>query len=141
MFIMSAKDQVHQHVVTALKKDGWDITHDPFKVRWKTRKLQIDIGAEKLIAAQKDAQQIAVEIKSFIGANDLEDLYHALGQFIVYRQALTKAEPQRILFLAIDAKAFQQLFDDPEGEALRAKEDIKLLVFDRHTEEIVLWKQ
>jgi len=138
---MSAKDQVHHHVVTALKKDGWDITHDPFKVRWKTRKLQIDIGAEKLIAAQKDKQQIAVEIKSFIGANDLEDLYHALGQFVVYRQALAKVEPERILFLAIDAKAFSQLFDDPDGEALRAKEDIKLLVFDRHTEEIVLWKQ
>lgn len=83
---MSAKDQVHQHVVVALQKDGWTITHDPFKVRWKTRKLQIDIGAEKLIAAQKDAQQIAVEIKSFIGANDLEDLYHALGQFILYRR-------------------------------------------------------
>ena len=138
---MSAKDQVHQHVVEALRKDGWTITHDPFKVRWKTRKLQIDIGAEKLIAAQKDAQQIAVEIKSFIGANDLEDLYHALGQFILYRKALRKIEPQRILFLAIDVKAFSQIFDDPEGESLRAEEDIKLLVFDKQTEEIVLWKQ
>ena len=44
---MSAKDQVHQQVVNALKKDGWTITHDPFKVRWKTRKLQVDLGAEK----------------------------------------------------------------------------------------------
>jgi len=50
---MSAKDQVHQQVVNALKKDGWTITHDPFKVRWKTRKLQVDLGAEKLIAAEK----------------------------------------------------------------------------------------
>lgn len=33
---MSAKDKVHQQVVNALKKDGWTITQDPFKVRWKT---------------------------------------------------------------------------------------------------------
>jgi XisH protein len=138
---MSAKDQVHQHVVVALQKDGWTITHDPFKVRWKTRKLQIDIGAEKLIAAQKDTEQIAVEIKSFIGANDLEDLYHAPGQFILYRKALRKVEPQRILFLALDVKAFSQIFDDPEGKSLRAEEEIKLLVFDKDTEEIVLWKK
>ena len=138
---MSAKDQVHQHVVIALQKDGWTITHDPFKVQWKNRKLQIDIGAEKLIAAQKGMEQIAVEIKSFLGANDLEDLYHALGQFILYRKALRRFEPQRLLFLAIDLKVFNQIFDDPEGESLRAEEDIKLLVFDKHTEEIILWKQ
>ena len=138
---MAARDVFHAAVRQALITDGWTITHDPFKVRWKTRKLQIDIGAEKLIAAQKDAQQIAVEIKSFIGANDLEDLYHALGQFILYRKALRKVEPQRTLFLALDVKAFSQIFDDPEGESLRAEEDIKLLVFDKDTEEIVLWKK
>ncbi|HEY7547749.1 MAG TPA: element excision factor XisH family protein, partial [Blastocatellia bacterium] len=71
---MPAKDKAHQQVVNALRKDGWTITHDPFKVRWKTRKLLVDLGAEKLIAAQKEADKIAVEIKSFVGANDLEDL-------------------------------------------------------------------
>jgi XisH protein len=137
---MSAKDQVHQQVVVALKKDGWTITHDPFKVRWKTRKLQVDLGAEKLIAAEKDARRIAVEIKSFIGASDLEDLYQAIGQFILYRKALRKADPDRVLFLAIDIVAFKQIFDDPEGESLRAEEGINLLVFDKHTEDVILWK-
>ena len=132
---MSAKDQVHQQVVNALKKDGWTITHDPFKVRWKTRKLQVDLGAEKLIAAEKDARRIAVEIKSFIGANDLEDLYQA-----TYRKALRMADPDRVLFLAIDIVAFKQIFDDPEGESLRAEEGINLLVFDKHTEDVILWK-
>jgi hypothetical protein len=41
---MPAKDEVHEQVVRALKKDGWIITHDPFKVRWKTRKLLVDLG-------------------------------------------------------------------------------------------------
>ena len=138
---MPAKDKVHQQVVNALKKDGWIITHDPFKVRWKTRKLLVDLGAEKLIAAERGTDKIAVEIKSFIGASDLEDLYQALGQFILYRRALRRADPGRTLFLAIDEKVFKQMFDDPEGEGLRTEEAINLLVFDQGTEEIVLWKQ
>jgi hypothetical protein len=138
---MSARDKVHQQVVNALLKDGWAITHDPFKVRWKTRKLLVDLGAEKLIAAEKEADRIAVEVKSFVGASDLEDLYQAIGQFILYRKALRHADPDRVLFLAIDAAIFSQLFDDPEGESLRAEEGINLLVFDKHAEEIVPWKQ
>jgi hypothetical protein len=138
---MPAKDKVHQQVVSAMKKDGWTITHDPFKVRWKTRKLLVDLGAEKLIAAQKGTDKIAVEIKSFIGASDLEDLYQAIGQFILYRKALRKADPERTLFLAIDVRVYKQMFDDPEGESLRTEEGINLLVFDQGTEEIVLWKR
>jgi hypothetical protein len=99
------------------------------------------VGAEKLIAAQKGTDKIAVEIKSFIGASDLEDLYQAIGQFILYRQALRKVDPMRTLFLAIDVGAFKRMFDDPEGESLRVEEGINLLVFDKGTEEIVLWKR
>ena len=128
---MPAKDRVHDQVVNALKKDGWTVTHDPFKVRWKTRKLLVDLGAEKLIAAERDTDKIAVEIKSFIGANDLEDLYQAIGQFVLYRKALRKADPLRTLYLAIDEGAFKLIFDDPEGESLRAEENINLLVFDK----------
>ena len=138
---MPAKDKVHQQVVTALKKDGWTVTHDPFKVHWKTRKLLVDLGAEKLIAAERGTDKIAVEIKSFIGASDLEDLYQAIGQFILYRRALKRADPGRTLFLAIDVRVFKHMFDDAEGEALRTEEGINLLVFDQGTEEILLWKQ
>ena len=138
---MSAKDKVHHHVVNALKKDGWTITHDPLKVQWKTRKLLVDLGAEKLLAAQKETEQIAVEIKSFIGASDLDDLYRAIGQFILYRKALRMMTSDRVLFLAIEQNIFRQIFDDPIGESLRAEESINLLVFDQQTEEIVLWKK
>ncbi len=138
---MAAKDKVHDQVVNALKKDGWTITHDPLKVLWKKRKLYVDLGAEKLIAAQKDESKIAVEIKSFIGANDLDDLYQAIGQFILYRKAMKMAAPERTLYLAIDTLVFRQLFDDEDGESLRAEESINLLVFDKHKEEVVLWKQ
>jgi hypothetical protein len=138
---MPARDKVHQQVVNALRKDGWTITHDPFKVAWKKRKLQIDLGAERLVAAQKGDDKIAVEIKSFVGANDLEDLYQALGQFILYRKALGVEAPNRTLFLAIKVETYQEMFADKEGESLRAGEGINILVVHTNLEEIVLWKQ
>jgi len=138
---MSAKDKVHQQFVNALKKDGWTSTHDPFRVLWKKRTLQVDLGAERLLAAEKGSDKIAVEIKSFIGANDLEDLYQAIGQFVLYRKAIRRADPERIFFLAITDTAYRLVFDDEEGESLRVEEGMKLVVFDHNREEILLWKQ
>jgi len=36
---MAAKDLYHDTVKTALEKDGWIITHDPFYIRLGTRKV------------------------------------------------------------------------------------------------------
>ena len=40
----------------------------------------INLGAEKLIAAEKDSVKIAVEIKSFVSPSEIQDLENALGQ-------------------------------------------------------------
>ena len=47
--------------------------------------LQIDLGAERLIAAEKGIEKIAVEVKSFVGSSKIEDLRDAVGQFVIYR--------------------------------------------------------
>ena len=62
---MSAKDFFHDHVRDALEADGWTITSDPFFVRVGKKNLPIDLAAERLIAAERDAEKIAVEIKRF----------------------------------------------------------------------------
>jgi hypothetical protein len=36
---MSAKDFYHNSVKTALEKDGWTITHDPFLLGYGVRKI------------------------------------------------------------------------------------------------------
>lgn len=137
---MSAKDLYHDAVKNALVNDSWEITHDPLRVPWrKTRTLQIDLGARMLIAAVKDARKIAVEIKSFLGISDLDDLYKAVGQFTVYRLALQKVEPDRELFLAIHHEAYQEHFSDEWGESFRQQANLKLVVFDKQTEEILKW--
>lgn len=50
---MPARDIYHNSVRNALEKDNWQITKDPFIIQWGTRDLYIDLGAEKLIAAEK----------------------------------------------------------------------------------------
>ena len=137
---MSARDLFHDAVRNALVKDGWEITHDPLRVQWrKTRTMQIDLGAQMLLAALKDARKIAVEVKSFIGISDLDDLYKAIGQFTIYRLVLQKVEPDREIFLAIHHEAYQQHFSDEWGELFRQQAHLKLVVFDKQTEEILQW--
>lgn len=136
---MAAKDIYHQHVRRALEKDGWKITDDPLSVRWLGRTLQVDLAAERLIAAEKGAEKIAVEVKSFLSYSPIEDLRDAIGQFIIYRSALRAKHPHRKLYLAIREDVFTNLFEEPEGEVLRTEEHISLIVFDADREEITKW--
>jgi len=55
-----ARDKFHYIVRTALEKDGWTITHDPYPLQLTRRKLGIDLGAEKVIAAVRELEKIAV---------------------------------------------------------------------------------
>ena len=61
-----AKDFFHKAVVDSLTKDNWAITQDPYRLVLSKRVLEIDIGAEPIIAAQKGLEKIAVEVKSFL---------------------------------------------------------------------------
>jgi hypothetical protein len=136
---MPAKDFYHDHVRNALINDGWTITHEQMRIPWQTTSVLIDLGAERLIEAEKGSRKIAVEVKSFLGVSELAELYSALGQFILYRNALAEHQPERTLFLALRESAFNHLFTHRDGESLRAREEIKLLVFDEERQEILQW--
>ncbi len=55
-----AKDKFHQAVKNALIKEEWAITDDPLFLQFGGVDLFVDLGAEKMIAAQKENYQIAV---------------------------------------------------------------------------------
>ena len=135
---MPAKDIYHDTVRTALDKDGWTITHDPLIIRWGKRDLYIDLGEEKIIAAEKDNQKIAIEIKSFVGKLSIDDLEKALGQYILYYDLLTKLKSERTLYLAIHQQAFADI-EDPIGQVLLDNKRLKLLIFDEIEEVILRW--
>jgi hypothetical protein len=73
-----AKDLFHDAVRNALIKDGWQITEDPLFLKIGGVELYIDLGAEKLIAAERKNEKIAAEIKSFINPSSLTDFHLAI---------------------------------------------------------------
>ncbi len=136
---MPAKDFYHDAAKNALIKDGWTVTHDPYKVQVGKRDLFIDLGAQKLLAAEKGERKIAVEVKSFVGRSEVEDLRNALGQFVLYRNALGEKDPEREIFLAIRETIFAEVFQEPVGEMLIRNGEVRLIVFDKEREEILRW--
>ncbi|MGD1901530.1 MAG: element excision factor XisH family protein [Geitlerinemataceae cyanobacterium] len=63
---MPARDIYHNEVRNALIKDGWNITDDPYTLEYKGLRLYADLGAEKLLVAERGQQTIAVEIKRLV---------------------------------------------------------------------------
>ncbi len=102
--------------------------------------MYIDLGAEKIIAAQKDEQKIAVEIKSFIGASTISEFHLAIGQFINYRYALEEEDPERILYLAVPQTVYNDFFKLSFIQSIIRRSQLKLLVYDVEQEEIVQWQ-
>jgi hypothetical protein len=136
---MAAKDIYHDQVRKALERDGWTITHDPLTLPWGRTSVQIDLGAERLIAAEKGARKIAVEIKSFLSRSRVDDLEDALGQLWLYRYLLNRHQPERELFLAVSQNVYDDFISQPHVAEFLEAESVRLLVFDPQTEEVVEW--
>jgi hypothetical protein len=134
-----AKDIFHEHVKEALKKDGWTVTHDPLKINHLKQPLEIDLGAEMMIGAERDAAKIAVEIKSFLSHSRIYDFHLALGQFKTYFRLLKKAEPERTLFLAIPIDAYTDFFNTPFGKEAIEEENLKIIVYNPKLKTVELW--
>ena len=107
---MSRKDAFHDVVRHALEKDDWTITHDPLILRYELGNLYIDLGAEKVFAAERAGQKIAVEVKSFLKNSAVSEFYTALGQFISYRILLAEQYPEYVLYLAVPMDTYTSLF-------------------------------
>jgi hypothetical protein len=137
---MPARDFYHDVVKTALQKDGWTITHDPYRLKLtRGKNLFVDLGAERLIAAEKGRAKIAIEIKSFRSASEMKDLEEALGQFVLYEHLLTRYEPDRKLYLAVPDEVRQSVFEEEAGTVIIEDKIIRLFTFNPTEEVIVKW--
>jgi hypothetical protein len=110
---MSARDAFHYIVRSALEKDGWNITDDPLYISFGRVDIEIDLAAEKLLAAERQGEKIALEVKSFLAASAITEFHKALGQYINYRTMLELDDPERILYLAVPLFAYNNFFTRP----------------------------
>ena len=129
----------HNEVRAALIKDDWTITNDPLSIKLKRQSIHVDLGAERPLAAEKDGQKIAVEIKSFQDDSPIYEIQRALGQYLFYRYRLQKRHPDRVVWLALPVKALTLFGREPEiGEMMRHY-GVFILIYDAKKETIVRW--
>ena len=138
---MAAKDRFHDAVKQALQKEEWVITADPLILKIDKVKFEIDLAAEKVFAAEKAGQKIAVEIKSFLNTSAVTDFHSALGQFLNYRLGLQMTEPDRTLYLAIPIDIFESFFQERFTQEAIRQYQVKLIVYEPIQEVIIEWKE
>lgn len=139
---MSRRDTYHEHVKRALVKDGWQITHDPFTITYEGTSLSTDLGAQKARARAKRriaVEVIAVEVKDFDGLGMMSEFEKALGQYRLYRALLDEDEPDRALFLAVRHEVWTEFFQRPAIQVAVKANQVHLVIFDEHKEEILQW--
>ncbi|MEQ8538229.1 MAG: element excision factor XisH family protein [Coleofasciculus sp. D1-CHI-01] len=129
----------HNEVKNALSKDGWRITNDPYTLDYKGLRLYADLGAEKLLAAEKEEQKIAVEIKVFNSPSQVTELQKAIGQYNMYHSILKRVSPDRKLFLAISEEVYNDFFQKPAIQDIISDQKIHLIVFNPDQEVIRQW--
>ncbi len=134
-----ARDKIHEAVKNALIRDGWQITHDPYPLQYEDVSVQIDLAAQKLLAAERGDHKIAVEIKSFLSRSGIYDFERALGQYVLYQMYLEEVEPKRELYLAVSNFTYQELFERKGIQLAVRKGRLKLIIVHLKHEEIMSW--
>ncbi|NEQ73537.1 MAG: fatty-acid oxidation protein subunit alpha [Okeania sp. SIO2C9] len=136
---MAAKDIFHEAVKRALEKDQLIITKEPLELEWEEVIVKINLGAERLIAANRGNEKIAVEIKSFVSISAISSFHTALGQFLNYRIMLEVNDPERLLYLAVPVEAYQTFFQSRLAQVVIKPYQLKLIIYKPKTEEIIQW--
>jgi hypothetical protein len=136
---MPAYDTFHEAVKRGLIKDGWTITDDPYAIEFGKIDMYIDLAAERMIAAERGNELIAVEIKSFLGPSLLTNFHSALGQFINYRTVLQHKDPGRSLYLAVPKSVHYEFFSHILVQEVVRNCAIQLIVFDPEEEVLEQW--
>ena len=136
---MAAKDLFHEAVKAALQKEQWQITAEPLVVKVDKVKFEVDLAGDRLLAADKETEKIAIEIKSFVGSSIITDFHLALGQFINYRVALALLHPERKLYLAVPLDTFNSFFQERLAQEVIRECQLKLIIYNPLKAEITQW--
>jgi hypothetical protein len=131
---MPQLDVCHDQVVHALEKDGWVVSPVPHAIRAPGRRYPL---LADFRARRGQDEIIIVEIKCFVD-EALEDLYSAIGQYLVYRYLLRQSVANPRLYLAVPTHAYYGIFRDI-GVGIINEAQIRLIVVNMVDEVIEQW--
>jgi len=135
---MPASDSCEPQVINALAKAGWHLLKRHYAIRLGGASRGI-VFADLLI--EKNNQLvIVVEIKCFADVHILmDDLYHAIGQYIIYQNALALKPSSEPVVLALPENAYHQLMASSAIQNTFQNAKIKVVIIDLIREEVVQW--
>jgi hypothetical protein len=131
-------DTCHAQVVRALQKDGWRIEVEQVLIATDDRHGYVDLRAMRESNGTRH-QIMLVEIKCFPDRNSTtEDLYVAIGQYIIYRAIMIELGMAIPLYLAVSDDVFETVFDSSVRWAI-SDSRIRLVIVSLETETIREW--
>jgi XisH protein len=132
---MAVKDVFHDVVKVALQKEGWKITDDPLTLEVGEQVFYIGLGAAQL----SGDRQIAVAIKSFVGAASILKFQLALVEFLNYRSLLERRQRDRTLYLAVPTQNYTGFLREDFLQKSLQDSQVKMIVFDPTPRTIRQW--
>lgn len=102
-------------------------------------KFEIDLGAERLLGAERAGERIAIENKTFLSDSPITDYHAALGQFLNYRLALELNDPNRKLYLAVPVTVHEAFFQREFLQISVERYQINRIVYEPVNEVILQW--
>lgn len=100
---------------------------------------EVDLAAEKFLAAEKGIDKILVEIKSFAKKSMIYEFHEVLGQYLNYESAVELNELGRIVFLAISEEVYLKMTEVQFITGQLKKFKIKIIVVDILNKKVLQW--
>lgn len=137
---MPALDQCHDQVIRAFQKDGWQVERAPFRVSTPSRTVFVDVRFTH--RSNGITQQIVlIEIKCFPDDSSItQELYGAIGQYLIYRAMLAERQMPDPIFLSIPEDIYTRSFD-PAVQRVINEGKINVVIVNIYEERIVQWIQ
>ena len=133
---MPARDKIHEAVIRALEKQGWRVEREHYKLYPPERVLFVDLHIKNM----NDERNVLVDINSYHESGaQIQILANAIGKYLIYRQAMDFLEIEAPLYLAVPEMAYNGVLSESWLTPLFDQLQIKWIVVDVVSEEVVLW--
>ena len=137
---MPAIDQCEAEVIRALQKSGWRVTHQPFAIKIERSRAGYIYADLRLQRESDSANIIVVEVKCFDSSRTLlEEFYHAVGQYLVYRNALQANQINVSVYLTVPIAVYKEFFLQPLIQSVVKDIHLNVIVIDLDHEEVSQW--
>lgn len=135
---MPAIDSCEPQVMRAFQKAGWGLLYKPYIVRAGTeRGIYIDLCLRHQV---NNSLLLMVEVKCFPASRSvLDEFYHAMGQYLFYRNVLKLNNIEIPIYLTIPDFVFERLSSQAAFQMTLQESGVKWVIVNLETEEIEKW--